>query len=184
MFSHRVNENLELRLLEDRHAAELYALVDRDRGYLRQWMPWLDGSKTVGDIRDFIGLSRKRYAENSGLHLSVVFQNRIAGQLSLHNTDWPNRKTEIGYWLGDEFQGKGLMTEACRALISYAFQELELNRVEIRCATENGKSRAIPERLNFTKEGIAREAQWLYDHYVNLVVYAMLAKQWRHAVGS
>ncbi len=76
------------------------------------------------------------------------------------------------------------MTKACSALSSYAFDELELNRVEIRCATENKRSRAIPEKLRFTQEGIVRKAEWLYDHYVDLVVYGMLAEQWRENLKS
>jgi ribosomal-protein-serine acetyltransferase len=71
------------------------------------------------------------------------------------------------------------MTKSCKAFIDYALGELNLNRVEIRCAEGNLKSRAIPKRLGFAKEGIIREAEWLYDHYVNHVVYGILAREWR-----
>jgi ribosomal-protein-serine acetyltransferase len=50
--------------------------------------------------------------------------------------------------------------------------------VEVRAAPGNRRSRAIPERLGFRQEGILRDAEWLYDHYVDLVVYAMLADDW------
>ncbi len=184
MFSYRIDEHLELRLLEERHAAELYALIEQNRMYLREWMPWLDNNNTVADTQEFIKSRLKRFAENNGLQVSIVYRNQLAGQIGFHSIDWLNRKTEIGYWLGAAFQGKGLMTKACRALISYAFDELGLNRVEIRCATENKRSRAIPERLGFTQEGIVREAEWLYDHYVDLIVYAVLAWQWHDIIKS
>ena len=70
------------------------------------------------------------------------------------------------------------MTKACRALIRYAFEQLQLNRVEIRVAVGNYKSRAIPERLGLVKEGMIREAEWLYDHFVDHIVYGVLAKEW------
>ena len=70
------------------------------------------------------------------------------------------------------------MTRACRALVTHAFRELGLHRVEIRAAPGNRRSRAIPERLGFRQEGILRDAEWPYDHYVDLVVYAMLADEW------
>jgi ribosomal-protein-serine acetyltransferase len=79
----------------------------------------------------------------------------------------------------DEFEGKGLVTKTCRALIDYAFNELGLNRMIISCATENQKSRAVPERLGFTQEGILRQSEWLRDHFVDMVVYGLLASEWR-----
>ncbi len=50
--------------------------------------------------------------------------------------------------------------------------------VEVRCAEGNSKSRAIPERLGFIKEGIIRDVEWLYDHYVEDVVYGILSREW------
>jgi ribosomal-protein-serine acetyltransferase len=73
------------------------------------------------------------------------------------------------------------MTKGCQALISYAFNDLELNRIEIRCATGNRKSCAIPERLGFVKEGVVRQAEWLYDHFVDHIIYGMLASEWKKA---
>jgi len=71
------------------------------------------------------------------------------------------------------------MTEAVRALVEYAFDAWKLNRVEIRAAVGNAKSRAIPERLGFMEEGLLREAERIGVRYEDLVVYAMLAKDWR-----
>ena len=89
--------------------------------------------------------------------------------------------TSLGYWIGEAYQGRGLVTASCRALITHAFDEARLNRVEIRCAVENRKSRAIPARLGFRQEGLLRDAEWLYDHFVDHVVYATLVKEWRVA---
>lgn len=71
------------------------------------------------------------------------------------------------------------MTEAVKVFVEHALVDLKLNRVEIRCAVENYKSRSIPERLGFTKEGLTRESEWLYDHYVDHVIYSMLASEWK-----
>lgn len=67
------------------------------------------------------------------------------------------------------------MTRACEALVNFSLRDLGLHRVEIRCAEENVKSRAIPERLGFVKEGFLREVEWLHDHYVDHVVYSKLS---------
>lgn len=72
----------------------------------------------------------------------------------LHKIDWTIPKFEIGYWIDSRFSGKGYMTEAVKGISDFAFRELEAKRLEIRCDTKNIKSRAIPERLSFTLEGI------------------------------
>ena len=63
-------------------------------------------------------------------------------------------------------------------MITYAFDVYGLNKVEIHCATENRRSCAIPERLGFKQEGVLRQGEWLYDHFVDLAVYGLLASEW------
>jgi ribosomal-protein-serine acetyltransferase len=70
------------------------------------------------------------------------------------------------------------MTEAVRALVAYAFEVWKLNRVEIRAAVANVRSRAIPERLGFKQEGVLRQAERIGDRFEDLVVYSMLAGEW------
>jgi ribosomal-protein-serine acetyltransferase len=179
MFSYPLNPDAELRLLEARHAGELFDLTARNRGFLRQWLPWLDSVQTVDDTRNFIKDALQQFADNEGFQAGIWYKSELAGVIGHHKIDWFNRQVEIGYWLGAEFQGKGLMTRACRALVDHAFKDLRLNRVQIRCAIGNTRSCAIPERLAFTREGIIAQGEWLYDHYVDLVVYGMLASEWK-----
>jgi ribosomal-protein-serine acetyltransferase len=80
--------------------------------------------------------------------------------------------------LGAEFEGKGIMVRSCRALTDRLFKDLKMNRVEIRVAPGNKKSRAIPEKLGFTEEGVLREFEKLYFEFVDNAVYSMLAKEW------
>ncbi len=103
----------------------------------------------------------------------------MVGVIGFNEFDWRNKIGYIGYWLSKDAQGKGIMTRAARALIDYGFEILDLNRIDIRAAVDNKKSRAIPERLGFNQEGILRQTEWLYDHYVDHVVYGMLANEWR-----
>ena len=70
------------------------------------------------------------------------------------------------------------MSQALEVIIEYGFRDLKLNKIEIRVATENVKSRALPERFGFTEEGVIRDAEWLYDHYVNHVVYGLLQHEY------
>lgn len=73
------------------------------------------------------------------------------------------------------------MTKCCKALIDYGFHELKLQRIEIRAIQENLRSRAIPERLGFSQEGLIRQSIKLYDKFCDSVVYGLLASEWDYA---
>ncbi|MCL4295842.1 MAG: GNAT family N-acetyltransferase [Anaerolineae bacterium] len=180
MFTYRIDSDTELRLLEERHAETAFALIDQNREHLRTWLPWAKPGYSLEDCRGYIKQTLQRLADNKGFDVAIFYRGQMAGQIGYNSIDWPNRATEIGYWLGATFQGKGLITVACRALLDHAFYELKLNRVEIRCAVENTRSRAVPERLGFRQDGVLRQVEWLHDRFVDLVVYSMLASEWVH----
>src|SRR5258707_2254607 len=173
-----VDAEIELRLCEEADATELFGLTERNRGHLRQWLPWVDYTTVLTDSLRFVRNSARRYLENEGFDMGIHYRGRLVGVIGFHAVDWPDRKVEVGYWLGADFQGHGVMTRACRSMLDYAFRKLLLNRVTILCATGNTHSRAIPERLGFVQEGTLRDGQWLYDTFFDLVVYSMLAREW------
>ena len=175
----RIEDDSELRTYEEEHAGEVFAVVDQNREYLREWLPWVDSNISVEDTKEFIRHGLVQQANDDGFQAGIWYQGRFAGGIGYHYIDRLNRKTEIGYWLDASLQGKGLMTRACKVMTSYALREYGLNRVEIHCASGNVRSRAIPERLGFTQEGVLREASWLYDHFDDSVVYGMLASEWQ-----
>jgi ribosomal-protein-serine acetyltransferase len=178
MFVHHLDEEVALFLLEPYHAEELFRLTEENRDYLREWLPWVDHTRSVEDTRSFIELTMKEFAEQQGLTAGIRFKGNLCGVIGFHNADWSNRHISIGYWLGQSFQGHGIMTRACSAFVQHAFVRYGMNRIEIRAGVGNAKSRAIPERLGFVFEGIARQAMWLHDRYIDLAVYSKLVKDW------
>jgi ribosomal-protein-serine acetyltransferase len=167
-----------LRLLEPRDAEELHVLVVANRAHLSPWMPWAAG-QGLAETRSFIDLTRRQIADDAGFQTAIVRDGRIAGMVGFHGVEWTSRTTSIGYWLDAGSQGRGTMTCAVRALVDHAFGVWALNRVEIRAAPENRRSRAIPERLGFTEEGTLRQAERVGDRYLDNVVYAVLAEDWK-----
>jgi ribosomal-protein-serine acetyltransferase len=158
-------------------AEEIFFIVDRDRGYLREWLPWVDKTVSVKDILHFIEQAQKQFDKKTGLIICIRSQGKIAGLIGFNFFDWNNRSTLLGYWLAQDQQGQGIMTRSCALLLNYAFTELSLNRVEIRCAVENKKSRAIPERLGFKNERTIRNGERLKDQVVDLIVYVILNQE-------
>ncbi len=70
------------------------------------------------------------------------------------------------------------MTSVVKTLLDIGFQQYALNKLEIHCAENNARSRAIAERLGFTYEATLRECEWLYSSYVNHAIYSMLASEY------
>src|SRR5205807_384256 len=87
------------------------------------------------------------FADGTSQQTGIWYQGTLVGSLGLHRIDSPERNAEIGYWIDANMQGKGIVTRTCQALISYAFGHYHLNKLEIRGATENKRSRAVAERL-------------------------------------
>lgn len=178
MFTREIDENIVLKILDLKDAKALFQLTDDSREYLREWLGWVDATATVDDSRAFIEHTLHQYRDEQALTAGVFYQNELAGIAGFNKFDWTNKIGYIGYWLGVGFQRKGIMTQVTQTLIDIAFYDLKLNRVDIRAAYENRKSRAIPERLGLIREGQLRQAEWLYDHYVDHVVYSVLATEW------
>ena len=185
MFRRAVTPEIEMRLLEPGDAQACYAMVERNRAYLREWLPWVDRTHSPEDIRNFIEtIAIPQYAANNGPNCGVWMAGEFAGGIGCHVIDWANRNCSIGYWVAAGHQGRGVITLCCASLLDYLFDELQLHRVAIECGTGNTRSCAIPERLGFTREGLKREAQWVSGRWLDLVTWSMLACEWRERRGD
>ncbi|MGM0898185.1 MAG: GNAT family N-acetyltransferase [Bacillota bacterium] len=178
MFIHKIDGELALKLVEMGDADRIFELTDRSREGLREWLPWLDGTKTVGDTENFIASVLKDFGLGKSLNCAIVYKGKIVGIAGFNEINDAKKTAYIGYWLDQKYIGNGIMTRVASALTDYALVERGLNKVEIRAAAENMKSRNIPIRLGYTEEGTIRQGEWLYDHFVDSVVYGMLKSEW------
>jgi ribosomal-protein-serine acetyltransferase len=178
MFILKVDNEIELQLFQLHHALMLYQLVENNREHFSEWMPWVDSMNSPYHFESIIPVWLTQFAENSGLNVGILYNGELVGSIGLQQIDWHNSMTSIGYFLSKNAEGHGVMTRSVQALLNYVFFQLKLNRVEIRCGVKNKKSRAIPERLGFVKEGKLRDGEQLNGHFHDLIVYSMLARDW------
>ncbi|MET3193956.1 GNAT family N-acetyltransferase [Bacillus sp. OAE603] len=180
MFKIQIDANLSINLLTPKYAETLVESLIKNQSVLKEWLIW---AETIPSIEEYqktiIPMWLQKFADNNGFETGIFFQNELIGMVGLHYIDQTNKATEIGYWLSNTMQGKGIMTRVVEYLVSYCFDELNLNRVVIRAAVENQKSRAIPQRLGFKKEGILREAQQIRGCSYDLAIYSMLKDEWK-----
>lgn len=173
----KINDVAVLRPYNEADAAELTAVVAANREHLARWLPW---AATYGyqDSLDYVAKTRAQIEEDDGFEGAIVVGGEIVGGAGFHAIDRLNQSTSIGYWLTAEAQGSGLMTATVRTLVDHAFGAWALHRVVIEAVVDNARSRAIPERLGFTEEGVLREAKLVRGRYEDAVLYAMLTADW------
>ncbi|WP_237144470.1 GNAT family N-acetyltransferase [Pontibacter pamirensis] len=173
-----MDTDLYLRLTTVDDAPYLYHLIDANRAYLREWLPFIDYSMSVLDtkaylraVTDIKNISEEVYV--------ILYQKSIAGIIGFKGIDNVNRKVEIGYWLSGALQGKGIMRRSCKALLQYAFEEMRMNRIQIKVGVGNTKSSKIPQKLGFQLEGVQRDGEYLNGHFHDLEIYSLLFREWQ-----
>lgn len=167
-----VDKDILLRAVEPKDAEPIFNTIDNERDYLKEWLPFVEETHDISYTKTFI---ENTTAINShDLTFTISYQNQFVGIIGLKDTDLGNRKTEIGYWLSEKFQHKGIITCSGKALIEYAFKDINLHRIQLKAATKNFKSQAVAKRLGFALEGIERDGE-LHSHgFVDLKVFSLL----------
>lgn len=170
MFSYRINDTLSLVLVHDTFAQEVADLVNRQTDYLGVWLPWVQGYNE-DSYRHFANFALRRYADNEALHTHIVHEGRIVGAVSLNEIYYQLKKAEIGYWLSQDYQGRGIMTQAVKAIMTIAKDNYAMAVVNIKAAEHNLPSRKVAERLGFSFDGIIANNELVNGKILNHALY-------------
>lgn len=169
-----VNKNIRLETVKLSMATVIFSTIERDREYLQMWLPFIEMTQNISDTEKFIQRVVNQPAVKKDDIYSIWHNEEFAGLIGFKDTDWINRKTELGYWLAENKQGKGIATMCVNKLIRYTFQKLKMNRIQIKVAVGNAKSAAIPQHLGFVFEGIERAGELNNEKYHDLEIYSLL----------
>ncbi len=172
-----IDKELKLIPLQLGYAQELFDLIDKNRSYLRKFMGWLDLTQGSKDTEFFINDDIKK-RESGTVAYGIFYKSTLVGVISYNNFNKSNKRTEIGYWVSKDLQGRGIITRSVSALVEHGFNNLDLNRIQICCATANIPSQKIPERLGFLREGICRKAEVLYGDTVDHFIYSLIREEY------
>lgn len=175
----QVDQHTKLQPPQLQWAENLFWLIDNNRDYLARWLDWLPTTTTLEDTRRFLFEAIRFNEGGQRCTYMIVHQSAIAGIAGLVRIDYRHHEAELGYWLAESLQGKGIVSKSCAALLRYAFADLCLNRVVLKTMRDNQASRAVAQRLGFVHEGRLREAFFYQDSYHDLELYSILRKDWK-----
>ncbi len=168
---------VELSPLMAGDARGLFAVVDADRARLGRWLPWVEDTRSERDSARFIADASEERRRRRSLVLGLRVRGELVGTLGLHGVEWCDRSAEVGYWIAARAEGRGYVTRAARALLRFAFEGADLNRIVLRCAVGNDRSRRVAERLGFREEGLMREAHHVGGRFLDQHLYALLRRE-------
>jgi ribosomal-protein-serine acetyltransferase len=172
-----IDENIVLRQLMLNDYEDMYNTINTQREYLGKWLPFVEFTKEPNDTKKAVESTIDLPEDKFEYVFTISYKTQFAGVIGFKGTDKQNRKTEIGYWLSENFQRKGIVTKCVKKLCDFAFDELNINRIQIKCAIGNERSKSIPKRLNFTFEGIERDGELLRKNiFTDIETYSKLLK--------
>jgi len=175
----RLDEHVDLDPLKPSDTAEVYLTIDSQRGHLGRWLPFVELTKEPAFTEDYVKKAVSAADTNHEPMFVIRHDGNFAGLAGFKNTDIPNRRTEIGYWISRDFEGLGMVSRSVAALLELAYSRLGMNRVQIKCAVGNTRSRNVPLRLGFSLEGIERDGELLAGGvFVDVEVFSLLKSDW------
>ncbi|MEN9548286.1 MAG: hypothetical protein RIR12_877 [Bacteroidota bacterium] len=173
-----LNDNLILERIAPYHAPALFSAVNSNRTHLSTFLPWVPHMQSVADFEKYIANVEELYQQKQEVSFVILHQQQLVGRIGVHYINHQHLCGAIGYWLIKEAEGKGIISMATTAIINYAFEQLQLHRLEIKAATTNYRSLAVPKRLGFTHEGVLRQAEKINNHFLDLSLFSLLKHEW------
>lgn len=161
------------------HACALAALVENNIEHLRTYLPNVAELASLTAAQSHLEAGRERARQGEVHEWHLLLDGALCGAIRVRDIDRFDRKAKIGYFVGSQFQGKGIVSSSVRAVLAYCFEALDLNRMELRCAAGNAPSMRVAERLGFTHEGRLRQDEFLNGVFVDQHVYSLLRDEFK-----
>ncbi|MXO07318.1 GNAT family N-acetyltransferase [Flavobacterium sp. HBTb2-11-1] len=139
---------------------EFYRLIDKNRNHIAKTFPvTLSNSDTLEKAQNFLSLSCDKEKNKVGFHFYArdIQTNNLIGYLCIKTIDYHVSKCEFGYFIDEDYQGKGITSKMVSKALDFCFNELILNKVFICTSEINIASQKVALKHNFKQEGILRE---------------------------
>ncbi|ARJ51132.1 GNAT family N-acetyltransferase [Staphylococcus lutrae] len=173
-FKLSVNDQIDFVHPTIEHAAEIYAVIEKNRSYLKRFLTWAEMLTSVEKERQYLQETLESVARGTALLYLIYEKEQCIGMIDLHAWNPTVRKAEIGYWLAEHATGRGIMTAAVHKMCEIAFNDYHLNKIELRADVENIGSQRVAEKSGFRLVGVKHEDELNRDTYISINYYECL----------
>jgi ribosomal-protein-serine acetyltransferase len=173
MLEVRLNPAIAMRLIERRHAAALFELVESGREDFQQWIPFVSKTKTQEDALACTLRFLDMHKEGKGYVYGLWDGRKMIGNVLIKDVDDNAKTAEIGYMVARAYRGQGLALAASRHMIDFIFGELGFQKIALCCDDRNEASIAIARRLGFELEGVIKRCVVINGDLCNTMHWAL-----------
>ncbi|MCD9188761.1 MAG: GNAT family N-acetyltransferase [Pyrinomonadaceae bacterium] len=176
-------KNVTLRRIQQSFVSEIFeAGLESRGGEFTRWMPWCHENYTVEETHSYASYCENCW-ESASEYNFAIFDNsdgKFAGTVSINQFNFQHRLVNLGYWIRVSKQNRGIAREAARLLARTAFEDLEINRVEILAALENIPSQKAAQRSGAKYEGILRKRVMIGDRVHDGVLFSFVREDFQN----
>lgn len=147
------SERLELRAPTPEDADFIHPAIVASHTLLHPWMSWAKTLPTFEETKLYCRRALWEWHDRESLDYRLFLDGTFVGNCAIHTILWHVPSAQLGYWQHVDFGGRGLISEAVERLTQFAFGELDLARLEIRCNAQNSASANVARRAGFNHEG-------------------------------
>lgn len=173
MFEKKIDNELSLVLLYSSHAEGHLKIRNDNLSFFSKRMPFFKTYNSKDMFSKWIENSLINFAKEKSLFFSIMFDNKIIGCIGFSQINLNIEKVELGFWLCQKYQKRGIIHKSCLFLINYAFREYHATKIEIRTDETNAECRAVCAKLNMKLEGIITNAYKVDGQLVSEAIYAL-----------
>jgi ribosomal-protein-serine acetyltransferase len=173
-----IGEDILMRSYSVDDAPLLFSAVDANRAHLRPWLNWVDKTTKQEHSLLYIQQSLLDQKNQEGIVLGIFHERRVIGSIGMHQWDQEIKKATIGYWIAEEYEGTGLLSQCLTRFVDFLFKQVLLNKIEIHFIPANTRSARVAERLNCKTEGILRQSTLYNGRLEDIVITGLLKEEW------
>ncbi|UOQ84676.1 GNAT family N-acetyltransferase [Gracilibacillus salinarum] len=140
----------------------------------------LEPFKSIDDALDELAWYQSIFEENKGIRWGITIkeQGRVIGSCGFLNFVSEHRRSEIGFELSKEYWGYGIASEALGAIITYGFEQWNLQRIQALIEPPNSSSKKLVESKGFIQEGLLRNYEFTCGKFDDLLMYSLLKQDY------